>query len=89
MYALVIKRGWIAETRWRFVDWIGIIIELHGGFFIDTFDDRRVHTHTYIYIHIHTYIIYTYAYIPYTYTYILYTYTYYIINIHQYIYMYR
>ena len=58
MYALVIKRGWIAETRWRFVDWIGIIIELHGGFFIDTFDDRRVHTHTYIYIYIYIHILY-------------------------------
>jgi hypothetical protein len=66
MYALVIKRGWIAETRWRFVDWIGIIIELHGGFFIDTFDDRRVHTHTYIYIyiHIHTYIIHNHTVFP-------------------------
>jgi hypothetical protein len=74
MYALVIKRGWIAETRWRFVDWIGIIIELHGGFFIDTFDDRRVHTHTYIYTYTYIYYIYICIYSIYIYIYSIYIY---------------
>ena len=80
MYALAIKRGWIAETRWRFVDWIG----KSSNYMVD-FSLTRLMTGGYT--HIHTYILYTYTCILYTYTYYIYIY----ISIYMYIYihMYR
>ena len=80
MYALAIKRGWIAETRWRFADWIGKSSNYMVDFSLTrlmTGGYTRIYIYTYIhifYIHIHIFYIHIHV-VFYIHIHIIYTYT--------------